>query len=178
MPFMEITAPDPGDAANILYTITWSDRDPDSSALINLFYISEDFWLNPPINEQVENLSMGDLYRVIGPNNEYALDIPEDSADDFFVWDVRTVEILDFSAPKFRVIGIISDGVREFRAVSPGYLEITNESPYFQFIRPSIDELITERQIVYGANYDISWVAGDPEGRAFFNLFIDEQKLL
>ncbi|HNT35496.1 MAG TPA: hypothetical protein PKH07_10915, partial [bacterium] len=150
-PYIELLNPLTGDKENRLYSIRWSDFDPDSDATIRLYYVSRaDVEASSDINDWTKQT--------------LALNISEDDETDIFHWDVSRLGV-----GEWYILALIRDEKSSMYAVSPGYLKTANQPPFLEFIEPDgIDD-----RIIQGEPYSLSWVDSDPENNAYIDLYLD-----
>jgi hypothetical protein len=133
------------DTAGKNYTITWTDSDPDSSALISLYYTLNN--TNDPGTLIVNNLS-------------------EDSLDNFYTWDISSIP-----QGQYYIRAIIEDSVAPaVQVYSPGRISIPERSqiPSLFFIEPSGSDDTSYSQ------FTIKWAAFDTDSNALIDLYFDD----
>ncbi len=145
-PTITILEPDGvDDLADLNYTITWNDDDPEDNASITLFYDDDNTGAN-------------------GTQITTGL-IDENDPADTFVWDTAMVP-----AGTYYIYGRIDDGAQVVVDYSSGPVTIShaNSSPTITLLEPDgIGD-------VADAVYTITWEDEDPDDNAAVRLFYDD----
>ncbi|UCG69340.1 MAG: FG-GAP repeat protein, partial [Thermoplasmata archaeon] len=144
-PLIEIIEPDGvSDVVDTFYTVNWTDWDPDSNALISLFYL-------PTFDSQPNLLDSG---RSWGIN--------EDDESNQFIWNTTFVD-----SGSYYIQAKIDDGINPvFSTFSQGKVTI-NHHPTISFKTPNYPNDDADE------NFTIIWNDKDNEDNATISLFYD-----
>ncbi|MBW7938407.1 MAG: hypothetical protein H3C63_06210, partial [Candidatus Omnitrophica bacterium] len=182
-PFLEIVTPVLGNTSNGIFSVQWEDFDPDSSATLDLFYVADSAYLAN--GQSFDGLVRNDLLMSDGTTAAVGIMEDPDGPADSFSWDVTHVNTSLFDPPdpriaELRVGGVITDGVADFTDASPSFLTVTNATPSLRFKPISGQGIIAGNppSVLEGVPFNVSFTAGDPEGRGIVDVFLVDTSAL
>jgi hypothetical protein len=170
-PYIKLVTPlPPWEVAAFNFTIRWVDDDPDTNALITLYYIIYE----PATGEELSDPIL------IDTSDQYPYGIYEDDERDYYVWGGLGAEehALETMAGYFLIYAEITDGViingteRKCTSYGPGYLYIIDDAPNIGSILIETDLGGTD------ANewLKIIWWVIDPDSNAEIKLYYDTDR--